>query len=245
MTLLVAVLGLQAQRSSKRGFGEDNLGYIQDLRALAKGCSWWYNWGYTGSSVHDQFLAEGGDIDFVPMTWNGGYDLGRLREFYATHPEAKFLLGFNEPNFKAQSNMTPSQAAEKWPALEQLAEELGLPYSYVRPKPKDHGMGNQVEGEIRKGAKVVVVEDLISTGGSSLKAVEALRQYGVEVIGMVASFTYGFPVAEEAFKEAGVKLITLSNYNAVLEQAAETGYIKKEDLEVLNEWRKSPSTWKQ
>ena len=126
-----------------------------------------------------------------------------------------------------------------------VADELGLPYAYVRPKPKDHGMGNQVEGELEKGTKVIVVEDLISTGGSSLKAVEALRQYGVEVIGMVASFTYGFPVAEEAFKEAGVKLVTLSDYNAVLEQAAETGYIKKEDLEVLNEWRKSPSTWKQ
>ena len=80
-------------------------------------------------------------------------------------------------------------------------------------------MGNQVEGEIKKGAKVVVVEDLISTGGSSLKAVQALREYGVEVIGMVASFTYGFPVAEEAFKEAGVKLITLSNYEAVIEEA--------------------------
>ena len=126
-----------------------------------------------------------------------------------------------------------------------VADELGLPYAYVRPKPKDHGMGNQVEGELEKGTKVIVVEDLISTGGSSLKAVEALRQYGVEVIGMVASFTYGFPVAEEAFKEAGVKLVTLSDYNAVLEQAAETGYIKKEDLDVLNEWRKSPSTWKQ
>lgn len=106
-------------------------------------------------------------------------------------------------------------------------------------------MGNQVEGELKKGAKVIVVEDLISTGGSSLKAVAALREYGVEVIGMVASFTYGFPVAEEAFREAGVKLITLSDYAAVLEQAAETGYIKKEEIEVLNEWRKSPSTWKQ
>jgi orotate phosphoribosyltransferase len=126
-----------------------------------------------------------------------------------------------------------------------VADELGLPYAYVRPKPKDHGMGNQVEGELKKGAKVIVVEDLISTGGSSLKAVEALRQYGVEVIGMVASFTYGFPVAEEAFREAGVKLITLSDYNAVLEQAAETGYIQASDLDVLKEWRKSPSTWRQ
>ena len=126
-----------------------------------------------------------------------------------------------------------------------VADELGLPYAYVRPKPKDHGMGNQVEGELKQGAKVVVVEDLISTGGSSLKAVEALRQYGVEVVGMVASFTYGFPVAEEAFREAGVKLVTLSDYHAVLEQAAETGYIKAEDIEVLKEWRKSPNTWKQ
>ncbi len=119
-----------------------------------------------------------------------------------------------------------------------VADELGLPYAYVRPKPKDHGMGNQVEGEL-----VIVVEDLISTGGSSLKAVAALREYGVEVIGMVASFTYGFPVAEEAFREAGVRLVTLSDYNAVLEQAAETGYIKPSDIEVLKEWRKDPSVW--
>ena len=124
-----------------------------------------------------------------------------------------------------------------------VAEELGLPYCYVRPKPKDHGMGNQVEGELKKGIKVVVVEDLISTGGSSLKAVAALREYGVEVVGMVASFTYGFPVAEEAFREAGVRLVTLSDYNAVIEQAAETGYIKDEDKAVLAEWRKDPSVW--
>jgi len=124
-----------------------------------------------------------------------------------------------------------------------VAEELGLPYCYVRPKPKDHGMGNQVEGELKKGIKVVVVEDLISTGGSSLKAVAALREYGVEVVGMVASFTYGFPVAEDAFREAGVRLVTLSDYNAVIEQAAETGYIKDEDKVVLAEWRKDPSVW--
>ena len=124
-----------------------------------------------------------------------------------------------------------------------VADQLGLPYAYVRPKPKDHGMGNQVEGELEKGAKVVVVEDLISTGGSSLKAVKALRDYGVEVVGMVASFTYGFPVAEEAFHEAGVQLVTLSDYNAVVEQAAATGYIKDSDIEVLKQWRKAPAAW--
>jgi orotate phosphoribosyltransferase len=126
-----------------------------------------------------------------------------------------------------------------------VADQLGLPFCYVRSKAKDHGMQNLIEGEVKKGAKVVVVEDLISTGGSSLKAVEALRAAGVEVVGMVASYTYGFPVAEEAFSEAGVKLVTLTDYEAVVEQAAQTGYIKEEDKAVLAEWRKSPSTWRQ
>ena len=126
-----------------------------------------------------------------------------------------------------------------------VAEELVMPYCYVRPKPKDHGMGNQIEGTIPEGSKVIVVEDLISTGGSSLKAVDALRKAGYEVIGMVASYTYGFPVAEEAFKAAGVKLITICDYEATTEIAAEIGYISQDDLEVLKEWRKSPDTWKQ
>ena len=126
-----------------------------------------------------------------------------------------------------------------------VADELQLPYCYVRPKPKDHGMGNQIEGTLPKGAKVVVVEDLISTGGSSLKAVDALRAAGFEVVGMVASYTYGFPVAEEAFKAADVRLVTLSDYEHTTAIAAKTGYIQESDLEVLKEWRKSPSTWKQ
>ena len=125
-----------------------------------------------------------------------------------------------------------------------VADQLGLPFCYVRSKAKDHGMQNLIEGEVKAGAKVVVVEDLISTGGSSLKAVEALRQAGVEVVGMVASYTYGFPVAEEAFREAGVRLVTLTDYEAVVEQAAQTGYIKEEDKAVLNEWRKSPDAWR-
>ena len=126
-----------------------------------------------------------------------------------------------------------------------VAEELAMPYCYVRPKPKDHGMGNQIEGTIPEGSKVVVVEDLISTGGSSLKAVDALRKAGYEVVGMVASYTYGFPVAEEAFKEANLKLVTICNYDVTTEIAAEIGYISKDDIEVLKEWRQSPSTWKQ
>ena len=124
------------------------------------------------------------------------------------------------------------------------ADALGLPFSYVRSKPKDHGMANLIEGEVKPGMKVVVVEDLISTGGSSLKAVEALRQAGCEVVGMVASYTYGFPIAEKAFADANVKLITLTDYEHVVAQASETGYIAESDIEVLNEWRKDPANWK-
>ena len=125
-----------------------------------------------------------------------------------------------------------------------VADELSLPYAYVRPKPKDHGMKNQIEGELPAGAKVIVVEDLISTGGSSLKAVAALREAGFEVVGMVASYTYGFPVAEEAFREAGVKLVTLTDYEHVVEKALETGYIKETDVPMLHEWWKDPANWR-
>lgn len=125
-----------------------------------------------------------------------------------------------------------------------VADALGLPFVYVRSKAKDHGMGNQIEGELRPGAKVVVVEDLISTGGSSLKAVEAIRRAGGEVTGMVASYTYGFPVAKKAFEDAGVKLVTLTDYEHVVAEALETGYISENDIELLNEWRKDPANWK-
>lgn len=123
------------------------------------------------------------------------------------------------------------------------AEELGKPFIYVRSAPKDHGMANQVEGHFEPGAKVVVVEDLISTGGSSLKAVEALRAAGCEVLGMVAIFTYGFPAAAANFEKAGVSLDTLSNYNTLIELAQEEGYIKPEEMETLREWRQAPDVW--
>ncbi|PTL33867.1 orotate phosphoribosyltransferase [Prevotella sp. oral taxon 376] len=122
-----------------------------------------------------------------------------------------------------------------------VADALCLPFCYVRSKPKDHGMGNLIEGTLPKGSKVVVVEDLISTGGSSLKAVEALRQAGFEVVGMVASYTYGFPVAEEAFTAAGVRLVTLTDYEHVIDKALEIGYIKAEDVDTLHRWRQDPA----
>ena len=124
-----------------------------------------------------------------------------------------------------------------------VADELNLPFVYVRSKPKDHGLTNLIEGELPEGAKVVVVEDLISTGGSSLKAVEALREKGFEVVGMVASYTYGFPVAEKAFNDAGVELVTLTDYEHVVSEAAATGYISAEAIQILDEWRKNPSEW--
>lgn len=125
-----------------------------------------------------------------------------------------------------------------------VAEALDLPFVYVRPKPKAHGRQNQIEGYLPENSSVVVVEDLISTGGSSLKAVDALKSSGAQVLGMIAIFTYGFPVATSNFKEAGVQLNTLSDYTHLLELAAATDYVKKEQLETLGDWRKDPSQWK-
>ncbi len=124
-----------------------------------------------------------------------------------------------------------------------VADALNLPFVYVRSTPKGHGLENLIEGELRPGMKVVVIEDLVSTGGSSLKAVEAIRRDGCDVIGMIAAFTYGFPVAEKAFKEAKVPLCTLSNYEAIISVALKTGYIDEDDVETLNEWRKDPANW--
>ena len=125
-----------------------------------------------------------------------------------------------------------------------VADALMLPFVYIRNKPKDHGLENLIEGELTPGTKVVVVEDLISTGGSSLKAVEAVRKSGCEVIGMVASYSYGFDVAKEAFKNANVELVTLTDYDHVVAEALETGYITSDDVQLLNEWRKDPANWK-
>jgi orotate phosphoribosyltransferase len=124
-----------------------------------------------------------------------------------------------------------------------VADELNLPFVYVRSTPKDHGLENLIEGELRPGMKVVVIEDLVSTGKSSLKAVEAIRRNGCDVIGMVAAYTYDFPQAAKAFKDAHVPLITLTNYEAVIDAALRTEYIDENDVVILNEWRKDPANW--
>ncbi len=125
-----------------------------------------------------------------------------------------------------------------------VADLLGLPFVYIRSTPKDHGLENLIEGELKPGSNVVVIEDLISTGGSSLRAVEAVRNFGCKVLGMLAIYTHGFAEAEEAFKKAKVQLTTLSNYNAVIEEALYTGYITSADVEMLKEWRLDPANWK-
>lgn len=126
-----------------------------------------------------------------------------------------------------------------------VAEAMDLPFVYVRPSAKAHGMGNQIEGHLPDNKKVVVIEDLISTGGSSLKAVASLREAGAEVLGMVAIFTYDFPLAQNNFKEANCKLITLSDYHALLDYAVSVNYVEKDQLSTLKEWRENPSVWQQ
>ena len=185
----------------------------------------------------------------APFTWASGW----LSPFYCdnrktlAYPEVRTFV--KEQLARIVSEKYPEATAIAGVATGAIAQgalvaaALNLPMCYVRSKAKDHGMGNLIEGTLPEGAKVVVVEDLISTGGSSLKAVEALRAAGFEILGMVASYTYGFPVAAEAFKAAGVELTTLTNYEAVVQAALASGYIEEKHIPMLAEWRANPSEW--
>jgi orotate phosphoribosyltransferase len=124
-----------------------------------------------------------------------------------------------------------------------VADLLGLPFVYIRSSPKDHGLENLIEGELKPDSKVVIIEDLVSTGESSLKAVNAVRNFGCEVVGMLAIFTYGFPVSEQKFKKAKVPLTTLSHYDAVIEAAVRTHYIDESEIAILQKWRENPANW--
>ena len=129
-----------------------------------------------------------------------------------------------------------------WGAM--IADQLKLPYIYVRPKPKEHGLGNQVEGYFERDQKAVIIEDLVSTGKSSLQVVDVLKNAGVEVVGMVSIFTYDFPVAAEAFKMAGLKYQPLTSYPALIQLAIEKGIVSSNEQEVLLKWRNDPANWK-
>jgi orotate phosphoribosyltransferase len=123
------------------------------------------------------------------------------------------------------------------------ADQLKLPYVYVRPKPKEHGLGNQVEGYYEEGQKTVVIEDLVSTGKSSLQVVDVLKEQGLEVIGMVSIFTYGFAVATEAFEKASLTYYSLTDYPALIRLAVEKGMVNESEQEVLLKWREDPAHW--
>lgn len=184
-----------------------------------------------------------------PFTWASGWK----SPFYCDNRKT-----LSYPELRTFVKLELSRlVAEKYPQAEAIAgvatgaiaqgalvaDQLALPFVYVRSKPKDHGLENLIEGDLQPKSKVVVIEDLISTGSSSLKAVEAIRRADCEVVGMVASYTYGFGVAEKAFSDAGVELTTLTNYEAVIHVALQQGYIKAEDISMLDEWRSNPSQW--
>ena len=207
------------------------------------------------SSIASQFAQQLLEVQCIklqptqPFTWASGW----LSPFYCdnrktlSYPAIRTFLKIelartiveNFGDVEAVAGVATGAIAQG--AL--VADLLGLPFVYIRSTPKDHGLENLIEGELKPGSKVVVVEDLVSTGGSSLKAVEAVRNFGCSVIGMVAIYTHGFPVAEEQFKAADVSLITLSNYNAVIEEALKTNYITQAEVAVLQEWRKDPEHW--
>ena len=181
----------------------------------------------------------------APFTWASGW----LSPFYCDNrkvlafPDVRSFVKLELCRLILEAEAVAGVATGAIAQGALVADELGLPFSYVRSKPKDHGMQNLIEGQVAPGAKVVVVEDLISTGGSSLKAVQALRDHGCEVLGMVASYTYGFEVARKAFEEANVELTTLTNYEAVVETALQTGYISEQQVPLLHDWRKDPANW--
>ena len=207
------------------------------------------------NNVATEFAAQLLEVKVVkvqptePFTWASGWK----SPFYCdnrktlSYPKLRTFVKNNLVELiKASFSDADAVAGVATGAIAQgalVADVLGLPFCYVRSKAKDHGMGNLIEGTLPEGSKVVVVEDLISTGGSSLKAVEALRAAGFEVVGMVADYTYGFPIAEQAFQKAGVRLLTLTNYEAVVSVAIESGYITADQQPTLNEWRKDPANW--
>jgi orotate phosphoribosyltransferase len=184
-----------------------------------------------------------------PFTWASGWKspiycdnrkaLGYpyIRDFIKSELAAVIFEQFAD----ADTLAGVATAGISWGAM--AADQLKLPFMYVRPKPKEHGMGNQIEGMYEKGQKVVVIEDLISTGKSSLQVCEVLQKEGLIVEGMIAIFDYGFSHAQEAFKQAGIKLYTLSNYEALITHAKEKGIVQGAQLNSLLKWRENPSEW--
>ena len=184
-----------------------------------------------------------------PYTWASGWkspiycdnrkvlSFPYVRDFIKSELSSVIFEQF--PNAEALAGVATAGIA--WGAM--AADQLKLPYMYVRPKPKEHGLGNQIEGSFTPGQKVLVIEDLISTGKSSLQVCEVLRQAGVEVIGMVSIFNYGFPQAVKAFDEAGIPFISLTNYEVLINLAVEKQLVDENQLNSLLNWRNNPADW--
>lgn len=205
-----------------------------------------------GAAVARQLLEiEAIRINYKkPFTWSSGwkspvYCDNRLALSYpAIRSSIKEALAAAVKKFFPAAECIAGVATAGVPQGALIADLLSLPYVYVRPKPKDHGMGNLIEGKITRGQQVVLVEDLVSTGGSSLKAAEALREAGFEVLGMVAIFTYGFPQADQAFTAARVPLVVLSDFDTLLQTALALNYVSGDDLVYIKSWRLDPANWK-
>lgn len=184
-----------------------------------------------------------------PFTWASGWkspfycDNRKTLSFPELRTSIKNELAKAIREFFPDADTVAGVATGAIPQGALVADTLNLPFVYVRSKPKDHGLTNLIEGYLPEGARVVVVEDLISTGLSSLNAVDALRDKGAEVLGMVAIYTYGFPQAEQAFRDKNVELHTITNYYEVVEEALKTGYITAEDKKLLDNWRIDPANW--
>lgn len=184
-----------------------------------------------------------------PFTWSSGWkspiycDNRTVLSFASQRAEIKKMLAakIKEEFPEVDTIVGVATAGIAMGAL--IADELEISYAYCRPKPKEHGLQRQLEGRVEDGAKIVVLEDLISTGGSSLKVVEYMRAEGFNILGMAAIFTYGFPIAEENFANANCKCVTLGNYPSMIQEAVSSGYVKAAELDRLAEWRESPSTW--
>ncbi|MFN8249989.1 MAG: orotate phosphoribosyltransferase [Ferruginibacter sp.] len=185
-----------------------------------------------------------------PFTWASGWkspiycdnrkvlSFPYVRDFIKS--ELCSVIFENYPEAEALAAVATAGIA--WGAM--AADQLKLPFLYVRPKPKEHGMGNQIEGNIMPGKKLLVIEDLISTGKSSLQVCDVIRQAGMEVVGMVSIFNYGFPHAVEAFEQSAVKLQSLTNYEVLIELAVEKGIVDENQQKSLLNWRANPAEWK-
>jgi len=184
-----------------------------------------------------------------PFTWTSGWkspiycDNRRTLAFPEIRTYIRDALCAMVQNYYPRAEVIAGVATGAIAQGALVADRLQLPFCYVRSAPKDHGLENLVEGHLTAGQKVVVIEDLISTGGSSLKAVDALRRSGAEVLGMVAIFSYQFAVAEQSFQQQQVTLHTISNYNALIETAIDRQYIQPQWLNILQQWRSNPDQW--